>query len=289
MKTLQNGLQRLTFFFEANSTKSEEKKRATFIAVVSDKTYETLLGLLAPAEPSGVVFIDIMNKLGEYYSPKHNIIVERFKFYDCVKSETETMSQYLARLKCLARTCNFGKDEEGAALTPQAVLEECLRDKFVWEMKKNTKVQQRLLSETNLTYAKTVKLASTMELAQQGVDCVSGTVTKLKPDILKFSTTKQHNKSNQPRKHSVSNNKPTKPCLDVLLRNIRHMSASIKHTLVRTVRRLVIFSQIVLLRKRRKKIQRSKTMSTFLMTMIRWHIHYTMFPVVQHHTKQISS
>ena len=64
-------------------------------------------------------------------------------------------------------------------------------------MKKNTKVQQRLLSETNLTYAKTVKLASAMELAQQGVDCVSGTVTKLKPDILKFSTTKQHNKSNQ--------------------------------------------------------------------------------------------
>ena len=61
--------------------------------MVGDKTYETLLGLLAPAEPSGVVFIDIMNKLDEYYSPKPNIIVERFKFYDCVKSETETMSQ----------------------------------------------------------------------------------------------------------------------------------------------------------------------------------------------------
>ena len=66
------------------------------------------------------------------------------------------MSQYLARLKCLARTCSFGKDEVCAALTPQAVLEVCLRNKFVWEMKKNTKVQQRLLSETNLTYAKTV-------------------------------------------------------------------------------------------------------------------------------------
>ena len=79
------------FLFEANSIESEEKKRATFIAVVGDKTYETLLGLLAPAEPSGVVFIDIMNKLDEYYSPKPNIIVERFKFYDCVKSETETI------------------------------------------------------------------------------------------------------------------------------------------------------------------------------------------------------
>ena len=119
--------------------------------MVGDNTYEILFGVLAPAEPSGVVFTNIMNKLDKYYPPKSNIIVERFKFYDCVKSETETMSQYLARLKCLARICNFGKDEEGAALTPQAVLEECLRDKFVWEMKKNTKVQPRLLSETNLT------------------------------------------------------------------------------------------------------------------------------------------
>ena len=82
------------------------------------------------------------------------------------------MSHYLARLKCFARTCSFGTDEEGATLTPQVVLEESLRNKFVWEMKKNTKVQQRHLSETNLTYAKTVKLASVMELAQQSVHCV---------------------------------------------------------------------------------------------------------------------
>ena len=55
------------------------------------------------------------------------------------------MSQYLARLKCIARTCSFGKDEECIALTLQAVLEECLRDdKFAWEMKKKTKLQQRL-------------------------------------------------------------------------------------------------------------------------------------------------
>ena len=59
-----------------------------YIAVVGAKTYETLLGLFAHAEPSGVVFTDIMNKLNEHYSPKPNIIVERFKFYDCVQSET---------------------------------------------------------------------------------------------------------------------------------------------------------------------------------------------------------
>ena len=51
------------FLFETNSNESEDKKRATFIAVVSDKTYETLFGLLAPAEQSGVVFTNLMNNI----------------------------------------------------------------------------------------------------------------------------------------------------------------------------------------------------------------------------------
>ena len=55
------------FLFGANSIESEEKKQATFIDVVGDKTYETLLGLLAPAEPSWVAFTDITNKLDKHY------------------------------------------------------------------------------------------------------------------------------------------------------------------------------------------------------------------------------
>ena len=74
-----------------------------------------------------------------------------------------------------------------------------------------------------------------MELAQQGVDCVSGTGTKVKPDILKFSTTKQHQKINTVNIVCLITNQLSH-VLDVLLRIIRHMSASIKHTLVHTVR-----------------------------------------------------
>ena len=63
------------------------------------------------------------------------------------------------------------------------------------------------------------------------------------------------------------------------------MSASIKHTFVRTVRRLVIFSQIVLLRKKKKENPKNQNNVNLSDDKIRWHIHYTMFPVVQHHTK----
>ena len=140
-------------------------------------------------------------------------------------------------------------------------------------MKRNTNVQQRLLSETNLTYAKTVQFASAMELAQQGVDCVSGT------DILKYSTTKQHNKSTHHHKHNVSNNKPTKPCFRCDSTDHTPYCKKVGH----------LQSNCFVKRNKLKELQRSKTMSTFLLTMKSWHIHNTMFPVVQHHTKQISS
>ena len=128
--------QRLNFYFDANGITDAKQKRAIFVSVVGDKTYETLLGLVAPKEPPKVEFDELMKCLDEYYSPTPNIIVERFKVYDCSKLDDETMLQYLTRLKSLSRSCRFREDANGAALTSQQVLEENLRDKFVWEMKK---------------------------------------------------------------------------------------------------------------------------------------------------------
>ena len=58
-------------------------------------------------------------------------------------------------------------------------------------MKKDSRMQQRLLSETNLTYKKTVQIANAMELAQRGVECVSGANSTSKKDIHKLSKHKQ--------------------------------------------------------------------------------------------------
>ena len=58
-------------------------------------------------------------------------------------------------------------------------------------MKKDSRMQQRLLSETNLTYKKTVQIANVMELAQRGVECVSGANSTSRKDIHKLSKHKQ--------------------------------------------------------------------------------------------------
>ena len=204
--------QRLNFYFEANGITDAKQKRAIFVSVVGDKTYETLLGLVAPKEPPKVEFDELMKCLDEYYSPTPNIIVERFKFYDCSKLDDETMLQYLTRLKSLSRSCRFGEDANGAALTSQQVLEENLRDKFVWEMKKDSRMQQRLLSETNLTYKKTVQIANAMELAQRGVECVSGANSTSKKDIHKLSKHKQPTSAKKQYHPPAGAKQVRKPC-----------------------------------------------------------------------------
>ena len=83
--------QRQNFYFEANGITDAKQKRAIFVSVVGDKTYETLLGLVAPKEPPKVEFDELMKCLDEYYSPTPNIIVERFKTLSSMIVQSWTM------------------------------------------------------------------------------------------------------------------------------------------------------------------------------------------------------
>ena len=110
------------------------------------------------------------------------------------------MKEYIAQLRKLARTFRFGKSATDTAVSPQQVLEENLRDKFIWE---NTRIQQRLLAEHDLTFDKATELALSMELALQGVHMVSGS-TPIRQEVYKVSNQKpkkfQPNQSHKPIK-----------------------------------------------------------------------------------------
>ena len=67
----------------------------------------------------------------------------------------ETITEYVAELRRLAATCEFGE-----------FLNDALRDRLVCGQR-NESVQKRLLSEANLTFSKALKLAQSMELADK--------------------------------------------------------------------------------------------------------------------------
>ena len=126
-------------------------------------------------------------------------------FYDFEKPQNQSVKEYIAKLRELAQTCRFGKSATDTALSPQQVLEENLRDKFIWEIKKNTRIQQRLLAEHDLTFDKATEIALSIELALQGVQMVSGS-THFRQEVYKVSNQKP--KKFQPKQP----HKPIKPC-----------------------------------------------------------------------------
>eukprot|EP00731_Ephydatia_muelleri_P006252 Em0003g500a len=87
--------------------------------------------------------------------PKPQTIVERFHFHRRNQEQSESVLDYIAELRRLSATCDFG-----------GYLNEVLRDRFVCGLS-NEATQKRLLTEQNLDLAKALGVAQAMEAAQK--------------------------------------------------------------------------------------------------------------------------
>ena len=83
------------------------------------------------------------------------VISERYNFHIRKQSPTESTSEYVAELRRLASTCDFG-----------AFLDEALRDRLVCGMR-NEGARRKLLTESKLTLTKAIELAQCMEMADK--------------------------------------------------------------------------------------------------------------------------
>ena len=90
-------------------------------------------------------------------SPKPLTIAERYRFHK------RDQNEYLAHLRKLSKYCEFN-----------AFLINALRDKIVCGLR-NVPIQKRLLSESELTLTKTVKIRVAMETAAKYASELQGT------------------------------------------------------------------------------------------------------------------
>ena len=92
-----------------------------------------------------------------YHSPAPSEIVQRFKFNSRFRRAGESVATYVAELRSIAQTCNYGSS-----------LDEMLRDRIVCGIN-DDRIQQRLLSEKGLTYKKALELSQGLETAAKNV------------------------------------------------------------------------------------------------------------------------
>ena len=92
-----------------------------------------------------------------HFEPKPLIIAERYYFYNQEQKPSESIAEYMMELSRYATHCQF-RDHLNVAL----------RDRLVCRLWYNG-IKQRLLTETNLTFAKAVEVAQGVESAEQNV------------------------------------------------------------------------------------------------------------------------
>ena len=161
-------VERFEQYCVANDIVDDGKKRAVLLSVCGAKTYQMIGNLTKPDMPKDKSYDDIVKSLTTHYSPKPSIITQRYKFNTRYQRKDETIAEYVAALREISEFCDY-KDQ----------LEDMLRDRLVCGVHINA-IQMRLLSETELTFEKAFKLATSIESASHD----SKTLTGKQPETL---------------------------------------------------------------------------------------------------------
>ena len=204
---------RVDLYFVANDV-SNDKKVASFLTLIGPKGFGLAKNLLSPKDPASCTYTKIKNALKFHYKPKLIVVYERYKFYSRSQKSGESVSDFVAAIKALAHTCEFG-----------TTLKDMLRDRFVMGLANGT-TQQLLLTEADLNFEKAVDIATAREAALRDVQAMSGeTVNRVQSRVRPGKSQSQTSnfksyKSGTNVKHSNTANshpkstdsKPKTPC-----------------------------------------------------------------------------
>ena len=100
--------------------KKEKAIQAATLKTVMGKQCRQILSRLELSEADSKDPSTILDKLESYFEPARNIVYERFLFHAAEQQRSETVDQYIIRLRRLAETCNF-----------RGLHDEMLRDRLV--------------------------------------------------------------------------------------------------------------------------------------------------------------
>lgn len=149
-------IERLDCTFLARET-ADDKKVHVLLSVIGSETYMIAKNLTAPALPSTKTYNELVNALRGYFTPRVNVVAQRFRFHKRCQNSDESVTAFMNSLRYIASTCEFG-----------AFLNDALRDQFVCGLF-NADTQRKCLTETNITLENAFNLAVSMESASAGL------------------------------------------------------------------------------------------------------------------------
>ena len=96
----------------------------------------------------------VIKKFQDYFTPKKNVVLERFHFNNISQNDQEDFDRFLTQIKNQASLCEFGE-----------LKDQLIRDRIVVGIK-NKAVQERMLREKDLSLDNAITIAKTAEVTK---------------------------------------------------------------------------------------------------------------------------
>ena len=110
------------------------------------------------AQP-GITQNEILGRIEREVDELLSVIAKRYKFHKRKQRPGESIAEYMVQIEKLSKYCQFG-----------AFLEEALRDRFVCGLNtQNKKIQEKLITETDLTFKRACGRAVQLEMSEKDV------------------------------------------------------------------------------------------------------------------------
>ncbi|XP_026825789.1 uncharacterized protein K02A2.6-like [Ooceraea biroi] len=121
-----------------------------------EKSEEVMIQVM-PSITASTRFVEVKAKFDAYFSPKRNVIFERYKFNSRVQETGETVDSFVTALHSLAETCEYG-----------VLRNDLIRDRIVIGIR-DTRASKRLQLINDLTLEKALEIARQAEIqAKEG-------------------------------------------------------------------------------------------------------------------------
>ena len=91
-------IDQLNYYFITNEITTDKKKVAILLSACGQATFKTISNLVDAGIFKGIKYNDPIQMLSEHYNQAPSSIVQRFKFYNRVRTQGESIANYVATL-----------------------------------------------------------------------------------------------------------------------------------------------------------------------------------------------
>jgi len=143
------------------------RKKALLFHLAGEPVYEIYEGLVIPAVAEDAdpavdnVYINTKRAMDDHFNPKRNAEFEVYSFHKAQQHQDETTDAYHARLRSLARYCEFTNTDSELK---SHIIQTCT----------STRLRRRALSEPTLTLQQLLDTTRSMEAAERQVKSIEG-------------------------------------------------------------------------------------------------------------------